>query len=414
MRKRSETALDIEDLRRLARRRLTRGLFEFIDRGSEDDVALRHNRAALERIKLRSRVLTDVSSRTAETALFGKPQRLPLVIAPTGPAGYVWYRGEMALARAGAKAGIPFTVASTSNTAMERILAEGGGRQWYQLYVWRDREASLKTVMRARDAGFEALVLTVDSIVSYSRRWDVRNGMSFPVRFTPRNVADALMHPRWLFGTMGRYYFDERGLPRYVNIAALDGVPNAEAGSHLVKNDTMTWDFLRRIRDMWPRTLIVKGVHHPEDAVRAAACGADGVVVSNHGGIASDASPAAIDMLPAVVAEAGDKLTVIVDSGFRRGSDVLKALALGAKAVMIGRPTLYGVAAAGEAGASRAISILQEEIERTMAVLGCTSLAELTRDHVIMPGEELAPAPRSLACSNRAEGASAPDRWQTR
>jgi isopentenyl diphosphate isomerase/L-lactate dehydrogenase-like FMN-dependent dehydrogenase len=376
MRDLSRTALDIEDLRKMARRRLTRGLFEFIDRGSEDDLALHHNRAALERIKFRPRILNDVSRRDPSITLFGRQQTLPLVIGPTGPAGYVWFRGEVALARAAASANIPFTLASNSNTSMETVLADGGGQQWFQLYVWRDLEASLQAVERARDAGFAALVLTVDSIVRYNRKWDTRNGMAFPVRFTPRNVLDALTHPRWLFGTMGRYVLAEGGLPRYVNIAAVEGVPLARMREHLVKNDTMTWDFLRRIRDLWPRTLIVKGVLDPRDAEKIADCGADGVVVSNHGGIANDASLAPIDALPAIASAVGKRLTVIVDSGFRRGSDVLKAMALGAHAVMLGRATLYGSAAAGEAGARRALEILHEEICRTMAVLGCVRHAD--------------------------------------
>jgi isopentenyl diphosphate isomerase/L-lactate dehydrogenase-like FMN-dependent dehydrogenase len=383
----SRKALNIEDLRRMARRRLTKALFEFIDRGSEDDIALRHNRAALERIKLLPRVLNDTSHRDPAISLFGKPQSLPLVIGPTGPAGYAWYRGETELARAAAKAGIPFTLASTSNTAMETILGEGGGTQWYQLYVWRDMEASLVAVERARAAGFEALVLTVDSTVPYNREFDVRNGVTFPVRITPRNVIDTLVHPRWLFGTLGRYVLAERRMPRYVNIQIPDTLAPAQVREFLTKNDTLNWDFLRRIRDMWPRTLIVKGILHPDDAVMAADCGADGVIVSNHGGIANDAALAPIDALPAIVAAAGDRLTVIVDSGFRRGSDVLKGLALGADAVIVGRATLYGVAAAGEAGASRALEILEAEIRRTMGVMGVTEIAALTRDHVVLPSD---------------------------
>ncbi len=383
-------ALNIEDLRRMARRRLTRALFEFIDRGSEDDIALAHNRAALQRIKLRPRVLNDTSGRDPAISLFGKRQALPLVIGPTGPAGYAWYRGETALARAAAKAGIPFTLASTSNTAMETILAEGGGTQWYQLYVWRDMEASLVAVERARAAGFEALVLTVDSTVPYNREFDIRNGVTFPVRITPRNVVDTLVHPRWLFGTLGRYILAERRMPRYVNIQIPDTLAPRQVREFLTKNDTLNWDFLRRIRDMWPRTLIVKGVLHPDDAVMAADCGADGVIVSNHGGIANDAAIAPIDALPAIVAAAGERMTIIVDSGFRRGSDVLKGLALGADAVIIGRATLYGLAAAGEAGATRALDILDAEIRRTMGVMGVTDIASLTRDHIVLPSETLA------------------------
>ncbi len=378
-------ALNVEDLRRMARRRLTKALFEFIDRGSEDDIALNHNRAALERIKLLPRVLNDTSGRDPAITLFGKPHALPLVIGPTGPAGYAWYRGETALARAAAKANIPFTLASTSNTAMETILAEGGGTQWYQLYVWRDMEASLVAVERARDAGFEALVVTVDATVPYNREFDVRNGVTFPVRVTPRNFIDTLMHPRWLFGTLGRYVMAEKRMPRYVNIEIPDTLSPSQVRGFLAKNDTLNWDFLRRMRDMWPRTLIVKGILHPDDAVKAADCGAEGVIVSNHGGIANDAAIAPIDALPAVVAAAGERVTVIVDSGFRRGSDALKGLALGADAVIIGRATLYGVAVAGEAGASRALAILDAEIRRTMGVMGVTDIAALNRDHVVLP-----------------------------
>jgi len=383
----SGKALNIEDLRQMARRRLTRALFEFIDRGSEDEVGLRHNREALERIKLRPRVLNDVSGRDPAITLFGKPQTMPIVIGPTGPAGFAWYRGETALGRAAAKAGIPFTLASTSNTPMEEIREKGGGTQWYHLYVWRDMEASLVAVERARKAGFEALVLTVDAIVPYNREFDVRNGVTFPIRITPRNFIDTLLHPRWLFGTMGRYVLAEQHLPRYVNILMPQDIPASEVRAFLTKNDTMTWDFLRRLRAMWPRTLIVKGILHPDDAIRAADCGADGVVVSNHGGIASDASLAPIDALADVVAAVGDRMTVIVDSGFRRGSDILKGLALGADAVIVGRATLYGLAAAGEAGATRALQILDSEIRRTMGVLGCRDITSITRDHVVLPHE---------------------------
>lgn len=373
----SRKALNIEDLRRMARRRLTKAIFEFIDRGSEDDIALRHNRTALERIKLLPRVLNDTSGRDPAITLFGKPQASPLIIGPTGPAGYAWYRGETALARAAAKAGIPFTLASTSNTAMEDILANGGGTQWYQLYVWRDMEASMVAVERARNAGFEALVLTVDSTVPYNREFDIRNGVTFPVRITPRNVVDTLVHPRWLFGTLGRYVLAERRMPRYVNIEIPDTLAPAQVRGFLTKNDTLTWDFLRRVRDMWPRTLIVKGILHPDDAAMAADCGADGVIVSNHGGIANDAAVAPIDALPAVVAAVGDRATVIVDSGFRRGSDVLKALALGASAVCFGRAPRYGLASFGAEGVQKVLEILQGELVLAMAQTGRPNLASI-------------------------------------
>ncbi|MBM3560271.1 MAG: alpha-hydroxy-acid oxidizing protein, partial [Alphaproteobacteria bacterium] len=372
------SALNIEDLRRMARRRLTRGLFQFIDKGSEDDIALAHNREALARIKLRSRVLNDTSGRDPRSTLFGKPAAMPVVIGPTGPAGFVWYRGETALARAAARMGVPFTMANTANTPMEKILADGGGRQWAQLYIWRDMEASLKYVVRAREAGFEALVVTVDSTIPYNREQDIRNDVTIPVRLTARNVADVLTHPRWMFGTIGRYVMADGHLPRFVNVAMPEGLSTLQVRNFLFKNDTLDWAFLRRMRDMWPRTMIVKGILHPDDAVKCAECGADGVIVSNHGAISSDAAPAPIDVLPSVIAAVGGRMTVIVDSGFRRGSDILKGLALGADAVIVGRATLYGASAAGEAGAYRALEILHAEIKRTMGVLAITEISQLS------------------------------------
>ena len=395
----TRTALNIDDLRRMARRRLTKSLFEFCDRGSEDEVAMRDNRAALDRIKLLPRVLEDVSGRDPSISLFGKKQALPLLIGPTGIAGWLWYRAETAMARAAADAGIPFTLSSTANTPMETVLAEGGGTQWYQLYVWRDAEAALVTAARARDAGFEALVVTVDSPTYNNREFDIRNGAVYPPKITLQSAADGLRHPRWLFGTLGRYVLAERGLPGFPNIHIPDGNAGAyvagQGPGFLTRNDALDWDFLRRLRDLWPRTLIVKGILHPDDAVRAAECGADGIFVSNHAGNVLDAAPPPIEMLPQIVAAAGDRLTIIVDSGFRRGSDVLKALALGADAVAIGRASLYGVAAAGEPGARRALAIFDAEIRRTMGNLGVRDIASLSRDHVLLPGD--APSFRELS-----------------
>ena len=371
----------------MARRRLTKALFEFCDRGSEDEVAMRGNRAALDGIKLMPRILNDVSGRDPKITLFGKPQALPLVIAPTGPAGFVWYRGETALAQAAAAAGIPYTLSSTGNTPMETILAEGGGTQWYQLYVWADVEASLVTVERARDAGFEALVFTVDSPAPNNREFDTRNGVVFPPRVTVQGAIDGLLHPRWLVGTFARYVLADGHMPGFPNVHIPDDFPAEKRAGFLARNDTLDWDFLRRVRDLWPRTLIVKGILHPDDAVKAADCGADGIIVSNHAGNTNDAAVSPIDALPAVVASVGDRLTIIVDSGFRRGSDVLKGLALGADAVGIGRATLYGVGAAGEAGATRALDILGSEIRRTMGVMGLTDIQSISRDHVILPGQ---------------------------
>ena len=387
MKDRSPGAYNIGDLREIARRRVPKGMFEFVDRGAEDEVALRNNRTAFERIRLKPRALVDVSKRSQEITLFGNPQQMPIAIAPTGSAGLMWYEGEIALARAAAAAGIPFTLATGSMTAMETIAAQAGGRLWFQLYLWPDRSLSHKLVERASAAGFEALVVTVDGAVPGNREYNLRNGFTVPFTFTRRNVTDVLMHPGWMLGVLARYVCTS-GIPRYENYPSefKHRITAQPMGKGMLLNDSLTWDDLRVLRGMWPRTLIVKGILHPQDAVLAADCGADGVVVSNHGGRNLDSSMAPIEVLPDVVDAVGKRLTVIVDSGFRRGSDVVKALALGAKAVLIGRPTLYGTAAGGEAGAARAIAIFREEIDRVLALLGCPRIAALNREYLV-PGE---------------------------
>ena len=387
MKDRSAGAYNIEDLREIARRRVPKGMFEFVDRGAEDEVALRNNRSAFERIRLKPRALVDVSLRSQEITLFGKPQKMPIAIAPTGSAGLMWHDGEIALARAAAAAGIPFTLATGSMTAMEAIAAQAGGRLWFQLYMWPDRSLSHKLVERASTAGFEALVVTVDGAVSGNREYNLRNGFTIPFTFTRRNVSDVLMHPEWLLGVLARYVFTT-GMPRYENYPSefKHRITAQPMGKGMLLNDSLNWDDLRVLRRMWPRTLIVKGILHPQDARLAADCGADGIVVSNHGGRNLDSSMAPIEVLPEIVDAVGKRITVIVDSGFRRGSDVVKALALGARAVLIGRPTLYGTAAGGEAGAARAIAIFREEIDRMLALLGCPGIAALNREYLV-PGD---------------------------
>ena len=362
-------------------------MFEFVDRGTEDEVALRNNRAAFERIKLKPRTLVDVSGRSQETTLFGHRQQMPIAIAPTGSAGLMWYEGEIALARAAAAAGIPFTLATGSMTAMEKIAAQAGGRLWFQLYMWPDRSLSHKLVERAKAAGFEALMVTVDGAVSGNREYNLRNGFTIPFTFTRRNVSDVLMHPEWLLGVLTRYLLTT-GMPRYENYPSEHKyrITARPMGKGMLLNDSLNWDDLRVLRRMWPHTLIVKGILHPQDARLAADCGADGIVVSNHGGRNLDSSMAPIEVLPEVVDAVGKRITVIVDSGFRRGSDVVKALALGAKAVLIGRPTLYGTAAGGEAGAARAIAIFRDEIDRVLALLGCPGIAALNREYLMLGG----------------------------
>ncbi|MGE3149395.1 MAG: alpha-hydroxy acid oxidase [Pseudorhodoplanes sp.] len=377
---RLERCYSIEDLRKAARKRLPKGVFEYMDRGSEDEVALANNRAAFERIKLRSRFMVDLTKRDFGTTLFGKTLKLPLVIAPTGWAGFCWYQGEVALAKAAASAGIPFTLGSTSIASMDAVAKESGGPLWFQLYMWDETELCYEMVGRARDLGYEALVVTIDSALGRSREHNDRNDFVVPFRMTWRNTTDMLRHPRWLAGTMFRY-LAAGGYPRHANHPPQYQAIFGKAAMTMPRTHAaMTWDDVARLRKFWPRTLIVKSVMTAEEARLAVEHGADGIVVSNHGGRAMDSAPATIDVLPEIADAVGSRTTVMLDSGIRRGSDIAKALALGAKAVLIGRATLYGSAVGGEAGATRALTILTTEFEKTMGYIGCRTIAEVGPD----------------------------------
>jgi isopentenyl diphosphate isomerase/L-lactate dehydrogenase-like FMN-dependent dehydrogenase len=374
---------NIADLREIARKKLPKVLFEFGDRGTEDEVSLRNNRAAFERLRFRTHTLVDVSKRNQEITLFGKRHKMPVCIAPTGLAGLWWHEGELALARAAAAAGIPFTLATGSMTAMEKVVAEAGGTLWFQLYMWPDRNMSYELVERAKAAKFEALFLTADGAAPGNREYNIRNGFAVPFRFTRRNVLDVTMHPGWLLSVLARY-LATTGMPRYENYPGnlRKTIMERPLSRQMLRNDSLNWDDLRELRKRWPNVLIVKGILHPEDAIKAADCGADGVVVSNHGGRNLDSSMAPLEALPRIVDAVGSRMTVFVDSGFRRGTDIAKGLALGANAVLLGRSTLYGIAAGGQDGAARALDIFREELDRVMALLGVRTIDELTTEYL--------------------------------
>ena len=378
-----EDAQNIFDLRDIAKRRLPKWLFEFVDRGTEDEIALRNNREAFERIKFHPRMLVDVSGRKLDTTVFGKHHKMPIGIAPTGAAGMMWYQGELELARAAKAAGIPFSLATGSITSMEKVAEEVGGTLWMQLYMWADRRLSHQLVRRASAAGFEALLVTVDGAVAGNREYNRRNGYSVPFKYNSKNTTDVLMHPGWMIRVLGRYLANG-GMPTRVNFPAeLQGkITTAYGGNKETRADSLNWDDLKALRDIWPGKLLVKGLLHPDDAEKSVDHGADGVIVSNHGGRNCDAAPSPIDVLPQIVKAVGHRTTVLLDSGVRRGSDVVKALALGAKMVLIGRSTLYGTAAAGEAGARRALDIYRGEISRGMAQISCNTVAEIGPQHV--------------------------------
>jgi len=372
---------NIDDLRLAAKCRLPRGLFEYVDRGSEGEVSLRENRAGFDRIRMRPRVLEDVSGRTLETTLFGKVQSMPMAIAPMSPAGLLWHEGELALARAAAASGIPYTLPTESMTVLERIASEAGGRLWFQLYLWENRDYSYALLERVERAGFEALIVTVDTNVAPNREYNARNGFAMPIRPSLRAGLDMLCHPRWLLRVMACYVLAS-GMPLVAN--------HPEAYRHAIFRDppdnatrinsTMTWEDIRVLRRKWPRTLMVKGILRADDAVKAVDAGADAVVVSNHGARNFDSAVASIDALPAIADAIGHRATILLDSGVRRGSDVAKALALGAKAVLVGRPALYGIATAGEAGARHALALLRAELDKVMAYAGCRDVGGIDRD----------------------------------
>ena len=269
-------AHNIADLRELAQRRLPRGLFEFMDRGCEDEVSLRNNRTIFERIKLKPRVLEDVSERDQSVTLFGHKQNMPIAIAPTGTPGIMWHEGELALARAAKAAGIPFTLATTTLTAMERVVDEVGGRLWFQLYMYADRSLSRWIAERAKTAGYEALIITVDSATFSNREYNLRNGFTIPITYSAKNIVDVVRHPRWLFGVWLRYLL-EGGLPLYENYPpeVKARIKAAPMGRAMKLNDALNWDDIREMRKLWPGTLMIKGVLHPDDARQAADCGVD-------------------------------------------------------------------------------------------------------------------------------------------
>jgi (S)-mandelate dehydrogenase len=368
-------AVSIEDLRTMARRRVPRAIFDFFDGGAEDEVTLRANRAAFERVRLLPKVLVDVSAVDLKTDLFGKRSNLPLAIAPTGGISAGRAGAELALARAAKAFGVPFTLATPAAFTIERVAEEVGGRLWFQLYAVRDRPFREKLVSRAKDAGYEALLVTVDLPVSGKRERDPRNGFRTPYNPNWRNSRDVIFKPAWLLEVM------RHGLPGMAN---MQGYPfSSPKPTDIVTavgremDPSLDWESIKGLRDRWPGRLLLKGVERPEDAERAASVGCDGVIVSNHGGRQLDGAASTLEALPAVARAVNPRMTILLDGGVRRGVDIVKARALGAHGVLTGRATLYGVTAGGEAGARRALEILASELERSMKLCGVRSMAEI-------------------------------------
>ncbi|MBE88722.1 MAG: alpha-hydroxy-acid oxidizing enzyme [Rhodospirillaceae bacterium] len=372
---------NIEDLRQKAKKRLPKGVFEYIDLGAEDYIALSNNRIAYEQLKTKNRVLIDVSKRSTETEIFNNKIKMPYGISPTASAGLTNYGGEIDLARAAQRMGVVCTAATSALTPMEEIWdAAGGENLWFQLYMWVDKDLRMKFVENIQAVGYKTLIVTVDGPVGANREHNNRNGYSMPLRYSPQLVSGILAKPGWCFRVLLKQYmkrgsFQKENYPEELNkkLTQLD----LASGTKQIKPDMQCWDDIKRIQEMWKGNLLIKGLQSAEDAVLAAEIGLDGVVLSNHGGRYVDNAPSPLQVTAETRAAVGKDFRIIIDSGPRRGSDIVKALACGANMVMSGRPTLYGVAAAGEAGAYRALEIFYTEMDRIMAQLGLNSVDEI-------------------------------------
>lgn len=368
-------AFSIEELRQAAKRRLPRAVFDFIDGGAEDEVTLRANRAAFERLQLAPKMLVDVSTVDTATTILGGPSALPIAIAPTGAVGFGWRGGDVAIAKVAAAAGIPYSLSMSATASIEQIAREAPGRLWFQAYFLKQRGYTLGLIERARQAGYEALIVTADVQVGGKRERDYRNDFALPFRYTARNMLDFASRPAWALDML------VNGIPVMENLTGLaPEAANASAlASSVARNNdpSLDWEVMKQVRDRWPGKLLVKGILRADDAERAVALGCEGVIVSNHGGRQLDGAIAAFDALPAVARAIGGRASVLMDGGVRRGSDVVKALACGAQAAMTGRATLFGACAAGEPGAKRALEILADELVRSMQLSGMRRIADI-------------------------------------
>ncbi|MFN4088426.1 MAG: alpha-hydroxy acid oxidase [Alphaproteobacteria bacterium] len=368
-------AVNVDDLRKLAKKRLPKIAFDFIEGGVEDEDGLTRNERAFRDKALVPRYMVDVSKRDQTATLFGRTYASPFGISPTGLAALFRPGADLMLAEAARDANLPFVMSGTSTGSIEDLARVAPEHGWYQLYPARDRKISEDMIRRARDAGLSTLVVTVDVPVGSKRERNLRNGFARPLRLSLATKLDALRYPGWLAGYL------KHGTPMFPNWAPYAG-PNADAetvASFVAAQTraTLTWSDIEDFRRLWPRNFVLKGIMHPDDARRAADLGVDGIVVSNHGARQLDRAPAALDVLPAIAAAVGDRVTLMLDSGVRRGADAVIALCMGAKFVFLGRPTLYGAAAGGIPGVRRALTILRDEVDLTLGQMGTPTLADL-------------------------------------
>jgi L-lactate dehydrogenase (cytochrome) len=380
----------IADVARKARLRLPRGAWAYLEGGGEGEYTLRRNRAAFDLIEFLPDMPRDVSHVDTSTTVLGRRQPLPLVLSPVGAPRMFHHEGELAVARAAGHAGLPYGISTLATTSIEDVAAQASAPLWFQLYLWGDRGETKEAISRARAAGFGALLFSIDTTVRSKREREKHTGLDLPTpHLSLPTFFEGALHPGWA------WHFLTSDTISFPNI----GPPDHRSRNKLpdMFDGTVRWEDLDWIRELWDGPILAKGVIRAEEAVRAAEAGLDGVIVSNHGGRQLDHLPATIDVLPEIVDAAGDRLDVLVDSGFRRGSDIAAAVALGAKAVLIGRAHLYGLAAAGEPGVRHCIDILAHELSMTMALCGARSLAELNRDLIRYRQPSRRPGPREFA-----------------
>jgi L-lactate dehydrogenase (cytochrome) len=376
--------LCLDDFEPAARARLPRPLFGYVSGATETNASLRDNRAAFEELAFLPRMLVNVARREQSVELFGTRYASPFGIAPMGISSLTAYRGDLAQARAAAAARVPMVLSSSSLIRMEEVLRQAPGT-WFQAYLGRDPQATARLVERVKAAGVPVLVVTIDSAVVPNRENNVRNRFKTPLRPDLRLLWDGLTHPRWAVGTFLRTLL-AHGMPHFENVGAERGAPLVarDVTRDFSGREHLDWEALKDIRRRWNGPLVLKGLLHPEDAKRARNFGVDGVIVSNHGGRQLDGAVSPLRVLPQV-AEAAGPMVVMADSGFRRGTDVLKALALGARAILIGRPMNYAAAVGGEAGVAHALALLRAEVHADMGLLGINRLEELGPQHLYSP-----------------------------
>jgi L-lactate dehydrogenase (cytochrome) len=378
------TVTSIEDLRRIAKRRVPKMFYDYADSGAWTEGTYRDNTDAFSRIKLRQRVAVNIDNRSLKTTMVGQEVAMPVALAPVGLTGMQHADGEVAAARAANKAGIPFTLSTMSICSIEEVAKQTGKPFWFQLYVMRDRGFSADLVRRAKDAGCSALVLTLDLQVLGQRHKDIKNGLSAPPKPTISSILNLMTKPAWCLGMLGTKNRQFGNIVGHVKGVADMGSLADWTSSQF--DPTLDWSSVEWIRKQWDGKLILKGINDVEDARIAAATGADAIVVSNHGGRQLDGAAASIEMLAPIAEAVGDRIEVHMDSGIRSGQDVLKAIALGAKSTFIGRSYIYGLGAAGEAGVTRALQIIRKELDVTMGLCGETDILKVGRHNLLMPG----------------------------